>query len=198
MADIKFSCPQCGVTFRIREEFAGKKVRCPKCTTVSAVPATVVANPAPPPAPAKPAASAPAKAGPAAAVSKKPAAKKAPADSAAAEAVKPAPKKENRAAGAKARDEKVAAPTAKKRPPVEDDDDDDDDDKPAPAPGRNPIASVPSSAGSSLSLLPAISAPPGMFTTRSRARSPSWPGPPRPKTLAAQDCPITSRLPSPR
>jgi predicted Zn finger-like uncharacterized protein len=40
-------CPSCGAPLRVREELAGKKVKCPKCAHLVAVPAAA----APPPAP---------------------------------------------------------------------------------------------------------------------------------------------------
>ncbi len=39
MSDIKLSCPKCGVTLKVRAQFAGKKIKCPKCSAACPVPA---------------------------------------------------------------------------------------------------------------------------------------------------------------
>jgi hypothetical protein len=55
MADIKFPCPQCGVSLKVKEELAGKKIKCPKCAAVAPIPATAtVAPPVQAPRPAAP------------------------------------------------------------------------------------------------------------------------------------------------
>lgn len=46
---IAFNCPGCGKSFCVKDEFAGRKTRCPKCRTRFVVPATETAiSPAPP------------------------------------------------------------------------------------------------------------------------------------------------------
>jgi predicted RNA-binding Zn-ribbon protein involved in translation (DUF1610 family) len=35
---IKLSCPSCQATFQVREQYAGKKMKCPKCSAVVTVP----------------------------------------------------------------------------------------------------------------------------------------------------------------
>jgi len=35
---MKFSCPSCGKTLNVKDEFAGKKARCPGCKEVLTVP----------------------------------------------------------------------------------------------------------------------------------------------------------------
>jgi hypothetical protein len=66
MPTITFACPECNASLKVREELAGKKIRCPKCSAVAIVPAAAPsadeeAKPAapakraaPPPAPVKP------------------------------------------------------------------------------------------------------------------------------------------------
>ncbi|MDB5313094.1 MAG: hypothetical protein JWO38_7296 [Gemmataceae bacterium] len=56
---ISFEC-SCGKTLQVKDEFAGRRVRCPACSGVAAVPAAdpgfeVVDEPSPVPAPSKPA-----------------------------------------------------------------------------------------------------------------------------------------------
>lgn len=36
---IAFGCPQCGMKFKIKPEFAGRAARCPACTQPRVVPA---------------------------------------------------------------------------------------------------------------------------------------------------------------
>lgn len=44
---MKFSCPTCGKVLNVKDEFAGKKARCPSCKEVLTVPyATEAAAPA--------------------------------------------------------------------------------------------------------------------------------------------------------
>jgi len=38
----EFKCPQCESLLRVRPEMAGKRVRCPRCQTVSTLPANLV------------------------------------------------------------------------------------------------------------------------------------------------------------
>jgi predicted Zn finger-like uncharacterized protein len=40
-------CPQCGRRFKVKEEVAGRKVRCPHCVRAVAVPAALPVGPAP-------------------------------------------------------------------------------------------------------------------------------------------------------
>lgn len=35
---IRFDCPHCGKSLRVAAKFAGKRVRCPKCNSLSAIP----------------------------------------------------------------------------------------------------------------------------------------------------------------
>ena len=47
---IRIACPSCSATLSVKDEFAGRAVRCPKCGTV--IPATAhqpAATPSPPP-----------------------------------------------------------------------------------------------------------------------------------------------------
>ena len=36
---IKFDCSKCGHSYRVSDQYAGKRVRCRECTTVNTVPA---------------------------------------------------------------------------------------------------------------------------------------------------------------
>jgi outer membrane biosynthesis protein TonB len=94
MADIKLSCPQCGITLKVRDQLAGKKIKCPKCAAVCPVPA---AGEAPKPSPA---ASAP-----------KPAGQKPPAATRPAGKVTPIPKAAERSKPDKQREKVAAKPT---------------------------------------------------------------------------------------
>jgi hypothetical protein len=47
---IKLDCP-CGKQFRVRDEDAGKKVRCPACQVLTRIPSTAVVPAVPPPVP---------------------------------------------------------------------------------------------------------------------------------------------------
>jgi hypothetical protein len=38
---ITLTCSGCGGSFRLRDEMAGRKVRCPECESIQVVPATV-------------------------------------------------------------------------------------------------------------------------------------------------------------
>src|SRR5438445_6226475 len=42
---IGFACAHCGTGLRVKEKLAGKKVKCPKCGRVSAVPAEAPSSP---------------------------------------------------------------------------------------------------------------------------------------------------------
>lgn len=35
---IKFNCTSCGQSYRVSDEYAGKRVRCKECNTVNAIP----------------------------------------------------------------------------------------------------------------------------------------------------------------
>jgi uncharacterized Zn finger protein (UPF0148 family) len=53
---MRFSCPSCGKVLNVKDEYAGKKARCPGCQEALTVPyapeaADAAAAPAPPPAP---------------------------------------------------------------------------------------------------------------------------------------------------
>ena len=48
---IQLTCSQCSQTLRVDDRYAGAKIRCPKCGTVTVAPAASVAPPARPPAP---------------------------------------------------------------------------------------------------------------------------------------------------
>lgn len=47
-----FSCPKCGATIRMRDEYAGRDIDCPRCNQTMRVPAHP--GPAPPPVPRPP------------------------------------------------------------------------------------------------------------------------------------------------
>jgi hypothetical protein len=52
---LAFSCPSCGGSRKVRDEFAGKRIRCPECEAVILVPSSAKARrPKPAPAPAAP------------------------------------------------------------------------------------------------------------------------------------------------
>lgn len=36
---IKFECSKCGHSYRVPDQYAGKRVRCKECTTVNSIPA---------------------------------------------------------------------------------------------------------------------------------------------------------------
>ena len=52
MPDIRFSCPGCKISLKVPDTFAGKKIKCPKCAAVAAVPVATGPAPAPLAAPA--------------------------------------------------------------------------------------------------------------------------------------------------
>lgn len=35
---IKFECSKCGKSYRVADEYAGKRVRCKECTTINTIP----------------------------------------------------------------------------------------------------------------------------------------------------------------
>ncbi len=47
MPDIRFSCPSCGVTLKLGDQFAGRKIKCPKCGTLCTVQGPTSGAPAP-------------------------------------------------------------------------------------------------------------------------------------------------------
>jgi hypothetical protein len=52
MPEIKFSCPACKVSLKVSDTIAGKKIKCPKCAAVVAVPSASASPAAPAAAPA--------------------------------------------------------------------------------------------------------------------------------------------------
>ena len=56
---IRFTCPKCGMQLALKDEFAGHKVRCPKCKEVTTAPNPPAPVPITVPPPALPAAAAP-------------------------------------------------------------------------------------------------------------------------------------------